>query len=133
MVDLTHITKFIFEDKSDYKKLTDEDKEKFFFIINRKLARAYPKNAQYFNIKGADKASAMDIWYQFFIKKRTIGIPDWYWGKKKEAKEKAIATKDEIQYLMNFYDIKERDVDFLIQYYPDDVTEELKKYRKFEK
>ena len=34
---------------------------------------------------------------------------------------------------MKLYDIKECDIDFLIKYYPEDVTEELKKYHKFEK
>ena len=134
MYDFTHIVDFIFKKKEEYKKLSNEDKEKFFFIINRKFARGYPQNAQFFNDKSIDKASAMDIWYHFFIKKRVQGIPSWYWTPKKEKeKEKSVATKSDIEFLMSFYDIKERDVYFLIKNYPDEVTEELKKYHKFEK
>ncbi len=132
MYDFTHIVDFIFKNKNEYKKLSNEDKEKFFFIINRKFARAFPTHAQFFNKKSIDKSNALDIWYQFFIKKGIKGIPSWYWTPKKSAKEKSIATKNEIEFLMNFYDIKENDVKFLIQHHREEVIEELKKYRKFE-
>lgn len=133
MYDFTHIVDFIFKNKNEYKKLSNEDKEKFFFIINRKFARVFPLHAQLFNDKSIDKSNALDIWYHFFIKKGVKGIPGWYWVPKKSSKkEKSIATKKEVEYLMNFYDIKENDVEFLIEHYKEDVIEELKKYRKFE-
>jgi hypothetical protein len=132
MYDFTHIVDFIFKKKDEYKKLSDEDKEKNFFIINRKFARGFPSHAQYVNNKSVDRASALDIWYQFFIKKRTNGIPSWYWFKQETKREKSIITKDDVELLMQFYDIKERDVDFLIKYYPEDVKEEVKKFHKFE-
>ena len=132
MYDFTHIVDMIFKKKDDYKKLSNEDKEKNFFIINRKFARGFPNHAQYVNNKMIDEASALDIWYQFFIKKRTTGIPSWYWVPKKDKKKKSIATKKDIEFLMNFYDIKERDVNFLIEHYPKEVIEEIKKYHKFE-
>ena len=133
MFDFTHIVDFIFKSKNEYAKLSDEDKEKNFFIVNRKFARSYPTHAQFFNKKGMDKASAMDIWYQFFIKMRTNGVPSWYWGPKKTPKEKPLISKDEKEFLKEFYVIKDKDVDFLVKYYPDDVLEEVKKYKKFEK
>ena len=133
MYDWMHAVDFIFKKKDDYKNLSDEEKEKFFFIINRKFARGYPTHAQFFNNRNIDKPSALDIWYHFFIKKRVQGMPTWYWTPKKEAKGKSIATKDDIEFLMSYYDIKERDVHFLIEHYPEDVIEELKKYHKFEK
>jgi len=133
MYDFMHVADFIFKKKEDYRNLSDEDKEKAFFMINRKFARGFPKNAEFFNKKSFDKPSAVDIWYHFFIKKRVQGVPDWYWGLKKEAKSKSIATKDDIEFLMTYYDIKEQDVHFLMEHYPEDVIEELKKYHKFEK
>jgi hypothetical protein len=133
MYDFTHVVDFIFKKKDDYKKLSAEDKERNFFIINRKFARAFPVHAQFFNNKNIDKSNSLDIWYQFFIKKRTQGIPDWYWFKQTTKKEKSLISKDDFEFLMTFYDIKERDVDFLIEYYPEDVLEEIKKYHKFDK
>ena len=132
MYDFTHIVDFIFKKKEDYNKLSNEDKEKNFFIINRKFARGFPNHAQYFNTKGIDKASALDVWYQFFIKKGSKGIPSWYWVPKKESKNKSIVTKDDVQFLMNFYDLKEKDVIFLVEHYPEETIEEIKKYHKFE-
>lgn len=133
MYDFTHVVDFIFKKKDDYKKLSAEDKERNFFIINRKFARAFPVHAQFFNNKNIDKSNSLDIWYEFFIKKRTQGIPDWYWFKQTTKKEKSLISKDDFEFLMTFYDIKERDVDFLIEYYPEDVLEEIKKYHKFDK
>ena len=133
MYDFTHIIDFIFKDKEGYKKLSDEDKEKFFFIINRKFARAFPKHAQYFNNKNIDKASALDIWYNFFIKKRAQGIPTWYWFKQTIKKEKFPYNNEEVEFLTNFYSITKKDLNFLIEYFPIDVEEEIKKFKKFNK
>ena len=132
MYDFTHIVDMVFKKKNEYKKLSDEDKEKNFFIINRKFARGFPTHAQFFNNKSIDKSNALDVWYQFFIKKRTTDIPSWYRFKQTNKREKSLITKDDVQFLIEFYDIKERDVNFLLEHYPDEVIEEIKKYHKFE-
>lgn len=134
MFDFTHIVDFIFKKQSEYKRLSNEDKEKFFFIINRKLARKFPIHAQFFNKKNIDKSNALDIWYYFFVKKGTNGIPTWYWGnKKKKEKENELIKKDDILLLCNFYNLKENDINFLIKYYPEYILEETKKIKKFNK
>ena len=133
MFDFTHIIDFIFKKQSDYKKLSNEDKEKFFFIINRKMARMYPVHAQFLNKKYIDKSNSMDIWFNFFVKKGSNGIPNWYWGsKKKTTKEKSIIKKDEIEFLKKLYDIKENDIQFLIDFFPEELLQEVKKIRKFD-
>lgn len=135
MYDLTHISKFIFQDKDEYNKLSDEEKDKFFFIINRKLARMFPYHSQFVNkYKDMDKASALDIWYYFFIKKRIRGVPGWYWGtKKKSVVKEHNYKKIEIDFLTKFYDITESDIEYLVKYHPNEVEEEVKKFRKFNK
>ena len=135
MYDFTHIVDFIFKNKEDYKKLSDEDKDKFFFIINRKFARAYPQHSQFFNKKDINKASAMDLWYYYFIKKRVQGIPSWYWTKKSQVKKESTIkySANEVDFLINFYDINEDDIKYLIKYHPNEIDEEVKKYRKFNK
>jgi hypothetical protein len=106
MYDFTHIVDFIFKKKEEYRKLSADEKEKNFFIINRKFARGFPTHAQFFNNKSIDKSTALDVWYQFFIKKRTTDIPSWYWFKQSVKKEKSLITKDDTEFLMKFYDIK---------------------------
>jgi len=131
--DIRHIGDFIFKQKDQYKNLSDDDKEKFFFIMNRKFARQFPKHAQFFNNKGMDKSSALDIWYYFFIKQRTTDIPYWYWFKLSNKKEKSILKKEEEDFFLEYYELKQNDLEFLIKYYPDELTEEVKKFKKFNK
>ena len=131
--DLRHIGDFIFKQKDKYKDLTDEDKEKFFFIVNRKFARKFPRHAQFFNNKNMDKSSALDVWYHFFIKQRTMDIPQWYWFKLSGKKEKSLLKKEEIEFFLEFYQIKRDDLDFLTRYYPEELAIEVKKFKKFNK
>lgn len=131
--DIRHIGDFIFKKKDQYKNLSDDDKDKFFFIMNRKFARKFPKHAHFFNSKNIDKSSALDVWYNFFIKQRTTDIPGWYWFKLSGKKEKSTVKKEEIDFLINYYEIKPGDIDFLIKYFPDELEEDVKKIKKFNK
>ena len=134
MYDMKHVVDYILKDKSNYNNLSDEDKEKFFFIVNRKFARKYPKHAQFFNVKGIDKPSALDIWYQYFIKERTTNIPDWYWFKQSSIKkDKTSLNKDEIEYLTSLYDLTTNDLFYIEKNYPDELKTEVKKFKKFNK
>lgn len=131
--DLKHITDYIFTNKSEYDKLSHEDKEKFFFILNRKFARKYPKHAKFLNKKNIDKSMSLDIWYYFFIKQRINGIPDWYWFKQSIKKDKSFLTKEDINFFTEFYDISENDLNYIERNYPDELKEEVKILKKFNK
>lgn len=132
--DLTHVTKYLFKDKEEYKKLSNEDKEKYFFIENRNLARAFPRQAQFLNNKIMDKSSCMDVWFNFFIKKRTINIPDWYRYKTQtNKKEKSILKSEEVEYLIDVYDLSTFDIEYLERNHLDELKDEIKKYKKFNK
>ena len=85
------------------------------------------------NDKNIDKSSALDVWYHFFIKQRTTNIPDWYWFKLSGKKDKSILKRDEEEFFLEFYDLKREDLKFLIDYHPDEIMEEVKKFRKFNK
>lgn len=125
----------IFKNKNLYKEMSDIDKETNFFIINRKFGTKFLKQAQFFNSKYMDKSTALDMWNMFFRKQE--GIPGWYWGsssKKKEDKEKVkkLPAKDR-ELLLRFNEqLKDSDIDFLLNYYQEDVFEEVKKLKKFE-
>ena len=136
MIDFRHIVDFIFKNKDEYKKASVEDKEYNFFIINRKFARMYPKHSHFFNSKYVSKSIAMDLWYFFFIKNRTVNIPDWYWKKassKKENIKKTTYSKDQIDFVCKIHDITENDFNYLLKNYPSDIEEEIDKYKKYNK
>jgi len=132
-IDFISLGNIIFKDKDKYKFITDNDKEKNFFILNRKFAYKDIKKAQFFNNKNLDRSSSLDIWFAIFG--NTTNIPDWYWKTKakKSIKIKPKFKKDEIDDLMERYNINERDIDFLILYYEGELKKTIKRLKKFQK
>ena len=132
-IDFISLGNIIFKNKDKYKFITDNDKEKNFFILNRKFAYKDIKKAQFFNNKNLDRSSSLDIWFAIFG--NTTNIPDWYWKTKakKSIKIKPKFKKDEIDDLMERYNINERDIDFLILYYEGELKKTIKRLKKFQK
>ena len=112
----------------DKHKVNDEDKEKFFFIFNRYFSKKYPQKAQLLNLKTIDKATAMDLWFHFM---KTQPYPDWFWSKSPK-KEKEMPEK-EYKQLLRHFKIKDSDLDYLIDRYPDFIKEEQAYLKKLEK
>jgi len=131
-IDFITLANIIFKDKNKYSYVTDEDKENNFFMLNRKFAMKYLKQAQFFNNKNIDKPSAIDIWYQIFYK-TTNGTPDWWWKTKQTIKQKSDISKNDLKLVKDFYNLKDKDIDFLIQYENEKLKEDIKRLKKFKK
>jgi len=130
-IDFIQAVDCIFKNKQNYKKLTDDDKIDNFFMINRKFAIKYYKVAEFFNNKYVDKASSLDLWFNYF--QNNIGIPGWYWAKSTTIKEKDYKIpKADKELFMKNEKIDEKEFDFLITNFRDDVIYEIKKLKKFE-
>lgn len=117
----------IFVNRSEYINITNEEKEAAFFKINRKMSRKYPVIAKGFNNKFIDKASALDIWYEIF--NNSTSVPKWWW----DTKQKENPKKDKIDkylFLMEYYNLKENDIEFLLKYFKEDITKESKKHEQ---
>ena len=71
MAQITDVANAIFKFKNDWiynsngDKITDDEKESFYFIFNRYFSKTYPDKAQLLNYKNIDKVMAMDIWFHF--------------------------------------------------------------------
>ena len=131
-LDFISLANIIFKDKDKYKYVSDEEKESNFFMLNRKYAIKYLKQAQFFNNKNVDKPSAIDIWYQVFYK-TTNGTPQWWWKTKQAAKEKSEFINADIKLVKEYYDITDNDIKFLIKYYNEKLKEDIKRLKKFNK
>jgi len=131
-VDFITLANIIFKDKSKYKFVSDEEKETNFFMLNRKYAIKFLKQAQFFNNKNVNRASAMDIWYQVFYK-TTNGTPQWWWKTKVEAKQKSEFINADIKLVKSYYDITDTDIKFLIKFQPEKLKEDIKRLKKFNK
>ncbi len=130
-VDFISLANIIFKDKNKYKFISDEEKELCFFILNRKFAINYLKQAQFFNIKSINRASAIDIWYQIFYK-TTNGTPQWWWKTKQQTKPKSEFTNVDLKLIKSYYDLKDNDIQFLIRYYSNKLKDDIKRIKKFE-
>jgi len=129
MAELIDVAKAIFTNKNNWKNISDEDKERFFFIFNRYFAKKYPEKSQLLNLKVIDKVSALDLWYHFMLNKP---YPNWFWSKSEKAEKSDISEKEYKLLLLNLK-IKDIDLDYLIQHHIDFIKEELKYYKDLEK
>jgi len=118
----------IFLNKSKYSIITDEDKEKNFFIINRKFSRKYPEIAFLFNNKNIDKSTSLDMWFFYF--KDIHRIPQWYWGNKNIKKQKKLKILG--NEIIDRENLNKNDLIFLNKYFNKELKNEIKKIKKYE-
>jgi hypothetical protein len=130
-VDFITLANTIFKDKNKYKFISDEEKETNFFVLNRKFAFKYLKQAQFFNVKSINKASALDLWYQIFYK-TTKGTPTWWWKTKQATKPKSEFNNVDLKLIKQYYNITNNDINFLIKFYSEKLKEDIKRIKKFD-
>lgn len=122
----------IFINKHLYQKVSDEDKIANFFIINRKLGKGYPDIAKKFNHRGIDKASAIDMWAEYFRDQYFSRLPKWYWDPKKVEKSKSKIKELNYEKIKLRYEFSDDDISYLKKYFPEDLKMEMFKINKFE-
>lgn len=129
-MDFIQIVDRILVNRNLYHEVSDEDKVNSFFIINRKFGKQFPKIARKFNHKFVDKASAIDLWYAFFIGSKKI--PDWYWDPKNRVKKTKSSKKGNYDIIQQREELSDDEMKFLEKYYEEDLKKEIKKLSKFE-
>lgn len=113
-----------------YSEIDDNFKEELFFIVNRFLAKKYPQQAQHFNSKLQDKATAMDIWNMFL--KKSSQVPFWFWKGKKTINKPKI--KDwELLYDVLQDEFTMDDISLICELYPNEVKDEIKHIKLIKK
>ena len=112
MIDPTTLARFIFQLKGNYAQVSGDEKEKMYFILNRRFARGYPLEAELLNQKGADKAAALDWWFDFFRHERYT--PNWFYPKTKPKKIKPSG------FLGKSSSLTEKDIFILEKLFPDE-------------
>lgn len=129
-IDFITLSNIIFKDKNNYKLVTDEEKESNFFILNRKFAFKFLKQAHFFNNKTINKSSSMDLWYQFFYN-TTNGTPAWWWLTKNNKKAKSDISNSDLKMIKEYYELTEKDMKFILSYFKDNLKTEIKRINKF--
>lgn len=119
---ILEISKTMFSQKENWKYLTTEQKEQFFFIFNRYFSKRYPQLSQLLNDKEIDKSIGMDLWFNFMKDK---SYPQWFWSKSKRPIK---SDNDEhlIEELRINNQFTQQEFEFLINNYHDELDEEIK-------
>lgn len=123
---LLAVTNAMFKTRDDWQFVTDEQKEKWFFIINRNFSKKYPDKSQLFNLKTINKVTSLDLWFYFMQNKP---YPNWFWSKTPST-EKAKVSNGDFLILKRRLNIKDSDLDFLIENHFDFIKEELTYLKK---
>jgi hypothetical protein len=119
------------KERDNWKYVTDEQKEKFSFIINRGLSKIYTNESYLVNLKGS--SNVLDIWYYFLEKKPLSLYIKKFWSKEVINKENDKYSSKDIDLLINYTNLTKTDLRFLILYFSDEINEELKYIKNLNK
>lgn len=123
------VSKCIFNNPKNWIYVTDEMKKKYFFIFNRYMSKMYPHAAQLLNDKLMDEITGMNLIHAFLSKKP---YPKWFWSKSEKKSQKSLFSDKEIVSLYERFNFKKEELDLLIEFYPNEVKEELKYIKSLE-
>ncbi len=119
------VSKAMFQNRDDWKLVTSDMKNKYFFIFNRYLSKKFPIEAQLINDKLIDKSIGLNLWYHFMYDKP---YPKWFWSKSKKTEDKF--SDKEFVLLMDKLNLnKKEDLEYLINYFSEIIEDELKFYK----
>jgi|LakMenE01Jun11ns_1017448.scaffolds.fasta_scaffold9567502_2 hypothetical protein len=118
---LLEISKCIFQNKNNWKFVTSEQKEQFFFIFNRMFSKKYPYHSQLLNDKSINKSVGMDLWFEFF---KSQPYPQWFWSKSAKTNKSDSNEKFELE-IKKIFDLKEQEFEFLVNNFPEQMQSEI--------
>lgn len=119
---LLAVTNVMFKNHSDWKYITDDQKNKYFFIINRLLSKKYPVISQLLNDKLIDYTVGMNLIFQFMKDKP---YPKWFWSKPEKNKDSSF-SEEELILIKNNFEFVDSELEFLVKFHSDDIKEEIK-------
>jgi hypothetical protein len=129
MAELIDVANAMFRNRNDWSSISEDDKEKFFFIFNRYFSKKYLQQSYLLNLKSTNKSESMDIWFHFMKDKP---YPQWFWSKS-DSKQKSELNEKDYKLLIMRLNVKDSDLDYLIDKFPYFIKEELKYYKQLDK
>lgn len=131
------ITKIIFNTPDKWAEVSNREKQKNFFILNRRFAIQFPLQANLLSRSGINNIEVMNFWKRFLSTKYKK-TPYWMYvkgeKKRKEQKEKKLnITEKHIREYANFYILDIKSVKDAIEFYPKQMQKEIKDLEKMQK
>jgi hypothetical protein len=122
----------IWDDKV-WKGVTNNIKKKHFFMLQRFMSIAYPKQADKMNVNGINEVAVVDLWAGY-LKKKYKYKPKWFFTKVDKSEKKGDKIGKIGNKVKNFYmsekKMSEKDFIFMTKMFPDDSLKDLKEYEK---
>jgi hypothetical protein len=135
-MELFDIVKKIFtQNKSEWDKVSKNDKNRNFFMLNRIMGIQFPVQANQFNKLKVNPSPVID-WWNDSLSHRYSKTPSWIFTKtnKKESSKKLSSINDgeTEKFIMQSLSISSRDLDLIKRFYPeryakwiDDVRDQI--------
>ena len=124
-----------FSDNISYDNLSNSDKIKNTFMLNRLFSIKYPMQAALFNKNGTSALGINEAWH--LIGSKHHRTPGWIWTKKEGKKtdnsvEKKIdINKDILSEFCRIYELDSSALDDLRKYKKDEFIEQYKAFEKY--
>lgn len=136
-MELFELTKAMFESPATYADATKGDKRKNFFMIQRRMAINFPREAQFLQHIRINMEATVD-WWQRFLRKKYQYTPKWMYvqgvKKNQEKEEKKIKISSEtISEYCQFYQKDPKQIKDAIKFYPEEMKKEMDAFQKMMK
>lgn len=130
-MELFDIIGVMFEDHSAWVKVTNYDKKKNFFMINRILSIKYPLQANMLQHLKVNQVAVIDFWF-YFISSQYNRKPSWLYtkaSKKKDSTKKSkknTITEDMIKTFAHKLGYEVKTVRMAIEFFGEEILTEIK-------
>lgn len=118
----------------DWHRISNAVKSKNFFITQRRMAINFPLQANMLQGLRVVPHTVMDFW-QDFLSKQYKKIPGWMYAKgvkqnEKQKERKIKVSKETITRYCKLHNIERKTVDDALEFFPDEMENELKEFDK---
>lgn len=125
-MELFDLTKRLFDRGNSWNEVTNSDKSRHAFMVNRFMSIKFPMQANILNNRNVDPRVTVDIWKDAMSRLYTKP-PVWMYTKvAKKEKEKKKSSKIAIDRFMKLNKLSRRDFDGIEELFSDDLNKELK-------
>ena len=128
------IIKIIFTDPQEYKKILKSEKQKMFFLLQRRFSINFPLEANALQHLKINQSAVID-WWQSFLRQKYKFIPGWMYikGVKKteEIKEKKTNINNNlINEYCRLHKIDRKTIEDALLHFNKEIVAELKEFEK---
>jgi len=118
--------KVMFNQKLGYSNVSNADKKRHAFMINRFWSIKHPETAGALNILKINSVEVVNLWSRLALNYKKI--PYWFYTKTKKKKAKSLNFKyseEAINKYMNIYEVDSCSLASLQKMYPNELKKEL--------